>query len=374
MNIAYLITRSDAIGGAGIHVRDLAAAVRSRGMDSTVLVGGEGQYLDLLRERGLPYVTLPSLQRGISPHQDFRAYLEIRTALTKVRPHLLSTHSSKAGLLGRMAARSLGIPSIFTAHGWAFTEGLSSVVERGLYAMVERFAARYGSQIVTVSNYDRDLALRNRITAAERIVSIHNGMPDVGPEMRASPEAMPPRLIMVARFEAAKDQETLLRALEPLRDMAWNLDLVGDGPLRGMVEGEVARLGLENRVRFIGYSPDVATLLRGAQIFVLTSHYEGLPRSILEAMRAGLPVVASAVGGVPETVENGVTGYLVPQSDSRALTAILAPLIADSHKRRLLGDAGRQRYEDHFTFDRMLDETLAVYTSIIPTILNKVDA
>lgn len=125
MRIAYVITQSDSIGGASIHVRDLAQYFKEQGNQVRVLVGGNGTFISHLEERGIPYKRIPNMVRPISPVKDILAYREIRKTLSDLKPDIVTTHSSKAGVLGRLAAKSLGIPVVFTAHGWAFTEGVS---------------------------------------------------------------------------------------------------------------------------------------------------------------------------------------------------------------------------------------------------------
>ncbi len=364
MRIAYLVTRSDAVGGASVHVRDMARAMLDRGHEAMVLVGGEGPVTEALRAAGVPYRSLRRLVRPLRPVADALAVFETRAALRALRPDLLSTHSSKAGWVGRVAGRSLGIPTLFTAHGWAFTDGAPSGRSR-VAILAERLAAPLADRIITVSENDRRLALRYRLAPPERIVTVHNGMPDVPPDLRADPAAEPPRLAMVARFDPPKDHAQLLEALAGLRGMAWTLDFIGDGPLQDAARRRVVSLGLAERVRFLGDRRDVAALLAQAQGFVLTTHWEGLPRSILEAMRAGLPVVASDVGGVREAVADGETGFLVPRGGVEALRERLARLLADPALRRRMGEAGRRRYEAEFTFERMFQRTLAVYEEVL---------
>jgi glycosyltransferase involved in cell wall biosynthesis len=360
MKIAYLLTLSDSIGGAAIHVRDMASAIQARGHDVTVMVGGNGMLVDLLRERNLRVVSISSLRRALSIVGDLAAYQEIKSTLRQLRPDLVSIHSSKAGILGRMAGASLGIPAVFTVHGWSFTDGLP-LRQRYPAVLAERFAARYGRLIITVSNHDRELAVRYSIDRPERIVAIQNGMPDNPAAMRAHPGALAPRLIMVARFQPQKDHATLLSALAELRQYSWALDLVGDGPGRSAVESLLHTLGLEDRVRVLGYSNDVAKLLSESDLFVLTSKWEGLPLSILEAMRAGLPVIATDVGGVSESVDHGVTGFVVQRSSVSALKEALHPLLTSAELRRAMGARGRARYEECFTFERMVERTLQAY-------------
>src|SRR5690606_28710222 len=157
---------------------------------------------------------------------------------------------------------------------------------------------------------------------------------------------------------APKDHASLLRALASLKELEWTAEFVGDGPLRPGAEYLAARLGIADRVQFSGARRDVAERLATAQAFVLTSHWEGFPITIVEAMRAGLPVVASNVGGVSEAVEDGLSGFTVPPADPETLAGRLRTILADSALRRTMGGRGRRRYEADFTLTRMVDRTL----------------
>lgn len=364
MRVAYVITRSDVIGGAHVHVRDLCRALIHLGHWTIVLVGGEGPFTEQLRRMGIPYQPLKWLGRPIHPFRDLAALLELCTVLSRIRPHLVSAHSSKAGFLGRLAARLLGIPAVFTVHGWAFTEGVPNS-ERMAYALAERLAGEWADRVITVSEYDYRLALRYRVVPPKKLVTVHNGVPDVPESLRAQPQREPARLIMVARFEPQKDHATLLRALAKLQSMRWQLDLVGDGPLVEAVRRQAASLGIASRVAFWGARNDIPELLAKSQVFVLTSNWEGLPLTILEAMRAGLPVIASDVGGVREAVVDGETGFLVPRRGVEALHTRLQSLLANPELRLTMGTKGRIRYESHFTFNYMLARTLAVYHEVV---------
>lgn len=360
MKIVYLITRSEPFGGAQVHVRDLARAFRDRECDVHVLVGSEGPFTEDLRASGIPVTTLRHLVRPLHPSQDPRGFVEIRRALRQLRPSLVHTHSSKAGWIGRAAAKSLGIPAVFTAHGWAFTEGVPAV-QRGTYWLAERLAAPLSSRVITVSEHDRRLAIRLRVLPAEKVVTVHNGMPDTPSLPLAGPNGKTVRMTMVARFQDQKDHSLLLQALSGLPSAPWELDLIGDGPLQPAVEAQARGLGLAGRVNFLGLRRDVAERLTRSQLFVLATRWEGFPYTILEAMRAGLPVVASDVGGVQEAVVHGETGLLVPRGDEQSLRQRLSEVLASPELRQRLGAAGRQRFEATFTFDRMIDKTAAVY-------------
>jgi glycosyltransferase involved in cell wall biosynthesis len=168
---------------------------------------------------------------------------------------------------------------------------------------------------------------------------------------------------MVARFDRQKDHLTLIKAFQNL--LGAQLYLVGDGPKLEEVKSLVKQLGIADRVQFFGYCDKVAEILAQVQIFTLISHWEGFPRSIIEAMRAGLPVVASNVGGVAEAVVDGVTGYCVPRGDVDLLQNRLSTLIYNAELRSEMGSRGRQRYESEFTFQRMFEQTFQVYEKVL---------
>lgn len=357
-HVCHIITRLDVIGGAQMHVLHLARSLRERGWQVTVVGGGEGPFADMLRETGVPCVSVPELVHPIHPSADRRALQALTHVLRVLRPDLVCCHSSKAGFLGRWAARRLDIPAIFTAHGWAFTPG-PGPARRLLALAAEHTATRWSRRIICVSDFDRLLALRYRVAPPRLLVTVHNGIPDH--PARARPEAPGPlRVAMVARFDAPKDHLTLLRAVAGIAD-SLDLVLVGNGPRHEAIREEVARLGIHQWVTFAGARTDVAELLAQVHAFVLSSRWEGLPLTVLEAMRAGLPVVASDVGGVREAVVDGVTGFLVPPGDPDALRDRLRRLAGDPELRRRLGAAGRKRYESLFTLSTMVDRTVGVY-------------
>lgn len=363
MNIAFAITRADAIGGATVHVRDLAAELIAMGNRATVLVGGEGAVTRELGAAGIPFVSLRHLRRSVNPLRDILAVREMARAIERIAPDLVSAHTAKAGAIARLACASIEVPAVYTPHGWTIGDRLSRV-QGAIYRQIERHIAPLSAAIVNVSEYERDLARGYGIGAPALHRTIHNGMPDIPRQLRADPCGEPCRIVMVARFEEPKDHATLLHALTGLRHLPWGLELVGDGPREAAVRRLAETLRLSGRVSFRGAVRSAAGALSKAQIFVLSSRSEGFPRSILEAMRAGLPVVASNVGGVSEAVRDGRTGYVVPRQSVDCMRAALASLIGDRFRRAAFGAAGRRAYEKRFTFGRMFGETLAVYEQI----------
>ncbi len=362
LRVAFVVTRGDSFGGASVHVRDFARVLLASGHLPMVFIGGEGPVVDSLRQACVPVVVLRHLARPIRPDADVRALWELRSGLRRFRPDIVSTHTSKAGFLGRLAAWTLNLPVLYTPHCWSFVDGFPGAK---LFLWAERFARHFGQRIVTVSENERQEGLRRGIGSSQHLITVHNGMPDLPAIWRADPGLGPPRITMIGRCEPQKDHFTLLRALARITDLPWTLDLVGDGPLRGEVEAEIRRLELDTRVNLLGYRRDIAGILKESQIFALVTNWESFPRSILEAMRAGLPVIASAVGGTAESVEHGRTGYIVKRGDVTALAEHLRRLIENRELRITLGTAGRRRYENQFTFPHMVRKTAQVWEDVL---------
>ncbi len=360
MRIAYVVTRADAVGGATVHVLEMARAMLARGHKVAVFVGGEGPAGRQLAEAGAPVRGLRFLRRPIRPGRDLLALLELTAALRDFQPDLVSTHTAKAGWIGRAAAARLGVPAIYTPHGLPVGDRMPG--PRGaLFRTAERIAARWARAIVCVCEEERRLALAHAIAPPERLLVIPNGVGEIPDGLRADPGASPVRVVCVARFEPPKDHAVLLRAAARLRDLDWELELVGDGPLESASRALAGSLGIAGKVRFSGYCQDVATALSRAQVFVLSSRSEALPRSVLEAMRAGLPVVATDVGGLREIVDHGVNGMLTPLGSEEALGAALAGLIGDAGVRLRLGASARFTYEARFRLEPMIERTAAAY-------------
>jgi len=301
--------------------------------------------------------------RNINPYMDFRALHEVRSLISDFAPNIVSLHTAKAGAIGRIASVGLDVPVIYTPHGWTFAEGVA-IREAQLYRFLEKVLARFGTPIVNVSNADRNLALENGVGKRSQHVVIHNGMPDIPVGHRAKPGDAPVNIVMIARFEEQKDHQTLLSGLAQCSDLPWNLNLIGTGPKEDEVKATVNRLGLKSRVHFWGYQSDIPAFLSRQQIFLLISKWEGFPRSILEAMRAGLPVVASDVGGVREAVVHGSTGFTVPREDTRALATYLRKLLKSSALREKMGQNGRKLFEEAYTFDEMYSRTRKLFLAV----------
>jgi glycosyltransferase involved in cell wall biosynthesis len=359
LKVLFVITRADH-GGAQVAVLDLVGHL-PEGISPVVAAGEHGFLEDQCAKLGIPFRLVPHLVQPMSPKNDVRALIEVWRLIRAERPAVVHSHTSKAGLLARLAAWAARTPSVFTAHTWSFDEGVPRL-RQILGIPAERLVSRLGGKIITVSDANTEKALKNKIAPAHSIVRIWNGVPDT--DQRASPGTHPqPVLISVARMVQQKDFFSLLQAAAGLSG-DWQLWLVGDGPNRERLEALKVELGLTDRVHFLGARRDVPELLAKADLFVLASHWEGLPISIIEAMRAGLPVVASDVGGVSEQVSDGVNGFLTPAADVDVLRSKLQKLIDSPDSMKQMGAAGRKRFEQDFRIEKAISRTLEIYESV----------
>jgi glycosyltransferase involved in cell wall biosynthesis len=247
---------------------------------------------------------------------------------------------------------------VFTVHGWAFSaaSGRSAV----LYRWADRLARPLTTTTICLSEREREAGIAAGTCDARTTVVIRNGI-DVRGRPLARPETEPARIVSVGRLQAPKDPLTLVRALAELEGRAFRASFIGDGPERREVESEIARLGLSDAVELAGRRPDVPEILAASQVFVLASRSEGFPMAVLEAMAAGLPVVASRVGGLDELVDPGETGLLVRPGDPAELARAIARLLDEPGLRARMGAAGRARVERHFDLDAALRAHLDLY-------------
>jgi glycosyltransferase involved in cell wall biosynthesis len=362
MKILFLITRADTVGGAQVHVKDLALSLIQQGHEVLVITGVKGYYNTVLEKDSIDSIACETLVKQISPIKDSLTLSFLTKIIRQYQPDLVTTHSSKAGILGRLACKLTNTPCIFTVHGWAFTEGVSQP-SRTIYQILERLTELLADKIICVSENDRLLGIKIGMNP-NRLVTIHNGTPDISEQFRAKLDTSKQvSIIMVARFDQQKDHLTLIKALQnvPIAEVT----LIGDGPNLNSIQNLVEELGMVNRVKFFGYCDNVVEKLAQAHIFTLISNWEGFPLTTIEAMRAGLPVVASNVGGVAEAVEDGVTGYLVERGDIETLRTRLSGLINNVRLRQEMGKKGREKYESEFTFYDMFERTCQVYEEVL---------
>jgi len=350
------------VGGAQTCVAQLLPALVER-FDVVVAAHGDGPLRAAALEAGARWVSLRNVRRAVGP-RDVLGLVELIRLIRRERPAIVHAHSSKAGILARVAAAACRIPCrVFTAHGWAFKADAGWKAKVFLWA--DRLVAPLTSTVVCVSETERRVGIVARTCRADRTVVIPNAVDARLHEPGRRAERLRPLLVSVGRLKSPKDFHTLLNALGRLHGVEYDALIVGDGPDRPELATLLEQLGLGDRVRLCGERDDIPELLASADCFVLASRSEGLPMSILEAMAAGLPVVASDVGGVAELVDDGVTGLLVAPRDADRLAEALRRVLADVDLRRRLGAAGRRRVEERFGLERFRAAHVALYDELL---------
>ncbi len=350
MKVLQLVTLSQ-WGGAQRVALDYSEALRSAGHRVLISASPGGELEKRALSLGMPFFPL-KMERRLSPLKDLRALRQLRRLMKREGAQVLHAHSTKAGLL----ARNPYVPGLklFTAHGWCFTPGAPG---GSLCKAAEKVASLFSWKIICVSRFDLELAIKAGIKR-EKLLYIPNGIKDT---VKIADPARSGLIVTVARFSPQKDYETLLLALSGLSAEAW---MIGEGPLLGKIKSLAEKLNLSARVKFKGFLEDVEEALARGGIFVLSSRWEGLPLSVIEAMRAGLPVVATDVGGVRELVKDGVNGFLVPPRNPGVLKERLKELLRNPSLREDMGRRGREIYLKHYTFERMKEALLELYRSL----------
>jgi glycosyltransferase involved in cell wall biosynthesis len=354
--VLQIVTRAD-LGGAQVHILDLLRGLRGD-FEMVLATGEEGFCTEQARALGIECRVLPGLVQQINPMSDLRALASAVRVIRKIQPDLVHCHTTKAGLIGRLAARLMNVPAIYTVHTWCFTEGTSrSWKAFGLPA--ETIAARWARYIIAVSDSNRDAAISERVAPSSKVITVHNGISDC-PQRAKPAEGDTPRIVMVARFVNQKNQALLIESVRGLTSPV-TLSFVGDGPLRQEAEHLASVCPAHVKVEFLGQRRDVPEILARSNMFVLSTNWEGFPISVLEAMRAGLPVIATDVDGVREAVVDGDNGILVRTRDKSALTKAIQRLILAPELRQRMGTRGRFIYKERFSLPAMLRKTSSVY-------------
>jgi glycosyltransferase involved in cell wall biosynthesis len=345
------------VGGAQETVL-LAAALADRSRFDSVVVcgpqtGSEGSLHDEVRRRGIELVVVPELVREVAPLTDLRAVPALTRVFRDLSVDVVHTNSSKAGIVGRVAARRARVPRVLhTVHGWPFHEHQPFAV-RWVWQELERRTASLADRLVVVANADRQKGLAAGIGRPEQYVTVRSGLElelydagvdggDVRDELGIPREAV--LVGAVNRLSPQKDPLTLLRAFgraAHARQDVWLL-IAGDGPLRRAAEAAAVDEGVADRVVFSGLRSDVPRLLRAMDVFVSASLWEGLPRTIIAAMLSRVPVVATRADGVVDVVVDGETGLLARPGDVQDIADALRSLLEASELRgRLAAAAAR---------------------------------
>jgi glycosyltransferase involved in cell wall biosynthesis len=382
VRVAHVITRL-IIGGAQENTLwTVHDQLRLFGDEVTLItgpgIGPEGSLEETATALGLDLRIIRELRRSIHPLRDFASYRAIVRTLREYRPDIVHTHSSKAGILGRMAAAKLRIPCVHTIHGASFHYGQSAAAYRA-YVAAEKLAARWTDRFISVSDDMTAEYIRAGVASAGRFTTIHSGF-DVDPflhpprpieEVRRELGIEPQQVVAgkIARLFHLKGHEFLIAAAPEIckRCPEIRFLLVGDGILRERLETEIARLGLTERFIFTGLvRPErIPELVAAMDIVVHTSQWEGLARVLPQGLIAGKPVVTYDVGGAREVVIPGETGFLLPRDSVPELADAVSTLAADPALRERMGKAGRERFTEQFRHETMTRRIREVYAAVL---------
>jgi glycosyltransferase involved in cell wall biosynthesis len=378
MRVCHVITRL-IIGGAQENTILTCEGLAAAGHEVTLLVGPEtgpeGSLWARARDGGYAVETVESLKRAVSPRLDWRCLRALRAAFRRLRPDIVHTHSSKAGILGRIAARHASVPIVVhTIHGMSFNRTQSWPVRR-FFRTLERHCGGRTDGIICVAEAMAEQARHHRIVGRAEVATIYSGIEiecfDPGRHNRGARRAAcgfeREDFVVgtIARLFPNKGYEQLLAVLPALMDAVPRARFlwVGDGAARPRYEAALTRMGLRDRVHLAGLvSPDqIPELVSAMDVLVHVSQWEGLPRAVPQALLMRVPVVSFDNDGAPEVVRSGRTGELVRLGDGAALVAAIRKLAGDESLRQRYGEAGRRLALERFDHRRMVEHIEGFY-------------
>ena len=389
MKILYLITKSN-FGGAQRYVFDLATAMRERGHDVVVGFGGNGTLAEKLAAASVRTITISGLERDVDPTNDFRTFLRLLDIFAAEQPDIIHLNSSKMGGLGALAARLWngwswvlkflnkgGHPAriIFTGHGWAFNEERSDI-ERFVIGTLHWLTIELTHQTIAVSRKTRE-QVSTLPFAWHKLAVIHNGVGSImtlpcnealtmilGDKKNVFLSGEPLIVGTLAELHKNKGLSYAIEGVAQLKkqtDMRVIFLILGEGEERAHLEALIAKLELKDVVFLAGHKANGVSLLSAFDIFLLPSITEAFPYAILEAGKVGLPIVATAVGGIPEVIDDMESGILIQSKNPGEVARALSYLIKYPERRKQLGEAITRRIADRFNLETMVSETLKLY-------------
>jgi len=360
------------VGGPAHHVTILGERLDPERYETVLLVGetgpGEASFERMARDRGVDVRRVPGLSPTVRPLADLRALLALVRHVRRFRPDIVHTHTAKAGMLGRLAARlALGRRPIVvhTYHGHVL-RGYFGRRTEALYRGIERALARLSTRLVGVSEATVDELVELGIAPRDRFAAIPVGL-ELGRFLAVEPDAGSPalRALYVGRLVPIKRVDVLIDAVAAARSdgLDVRLTIAGDGELRAALQERAAPLG--DAVTFLGYRDDLEALLASADVAVLASDNEGTPVALIEAAAAGVPAVATGVGGVADIVRDGETGWVVAPGEPGLFAAALRAAAADRGRLRTMGAAARADVATRYGAARLVADIDALYGALL---------
>ena len=327
------------------------------------------------KARGVKVILLPSLVRSIRPIKDLKALMALILLISKEKPDIVHTHSSKGGILGRLAAKLCGVPHIVhTPHGHVFYGHFGRVASK-VFLWVERVFSRFTDRMVALTSGEKNDYIEMSVCTPEKLRTIHSGV-DVQQFLNDNGNRVEKRSSLGLEQQEAvigfvgwllpiKGPEYLLKAMDYIWPEQPNVTLVmvGKGDLDVDLRAEALRKNVNGKVKFLGWRQDINELMPTFDMLVLPSLNEGMGRVLVEAMAAGKPVVGSRVGGIPDLIQDGHTGYLVPPADEKALADAILKLLNDRDQAELMGQRGKERCQQ-FSLEAMIAKLDDLYSDL----------
>lgn len=378
--ILFIITKSN-WGGAQQYVFDLASSIPTDRYEAVVAAGGEGILFQKLQNAGVRTISIPALRRDIHIGKEFRSFLDIIRILRAEKADVVHVNSSKAGGIGAFAAWVYTfLPGasrplvVFTAHGWGFNEPRQYLARAAIRAL-SALAGIFQDVIICINTADAESA--SRFIQKKKIVLIPNGIRafaamtqgDARDELSrfTKNEIAPAEFLIgtIAELTRNKGLEYFLDAVTIVRDRGIRVRavIIGAGELRKTLEKRILARGLEKMIFLAGFLEDAKKYLPAFDVFVLPSLKEGTPYTILEAMHAGVPVIATQTGGIPDSIENGKTGILVRTANAAELARAILRAAKDSSLCAALAKNAEIVVQRDYTLERMITETEKIYES-----------
>lgn len=361
--VLLAITKSN-WGGAQRYVFDLATHIPQDQFEVVVAHGGNGVMAEKLQAAGIRTIEIPGLGRDISAFADLSSMKSLLRTMRVEQPDILHLNSSKVGLLGALAGRTAGVPRIiFTAHGWPFNED-RSFLQRIVFRLLAWLTTLLAHRTIAVSEAVAHSLGRN-ITVIHNGVEVDTYIPRAEARARLVPQSNENEFWFgtIAELHPIKGLTFAIAAFEKYAALYPRVRyvIVGEGEERPRIEEQIRKSGFSNRMHLAGFRENAQILLKAFDVFVLPSLSEALSFSILEAGAARLPVIATKVGGIPEVIEDGTNGILVPPRNTQALTQAFERIQNDAQYRESLASALHTRVTQQFSLTNMVEKTVALY-------------
>jgi len=352
--ITYIITRSD-IGGAQFHTLYLIKEFQ-KDYDILLITGTQGILSEQVKALNVRVKVVPA----IDSFNFISATLKIRKILAREKPDLIHVHSSLASFYGRCAAKLVGQKTLYTVHGWHFSNEPSRL-KRLIKINVERFLKRFTHYWITVSEFDSKLGEKHQLFKKEKFETIANGVKQQTHQIAKKDSTL--QVIFVGRASYQKNCKSAIKVISYTNaDIHLTIYASGDAveTLQSLIDSSQAK----NRITLLKNQPNAAAKMPQYSVMLITSRYEGMPLSALEAMRAGLTLVSTDVCGMNEIVIEGKNGYLFPEDNEQKMAKVLDSLARDSDKLERMGRHSQLLYNEKFTVAKMLDATHSVYRKL----------